>query len=309
MSATTLPARHVTDGGLETDLIFHHGIDLADFAAFVLLDDDDGRRTLREYYLGYVEIARAHEATLRLETPTWRASADWGARLGYDADALRRVNADAVRLLRQIAAESGLPAVRIVGMLGPRGDGYRSGAWDPTTGSDDAYRYHRDQVRALADGGVDAIAAYTLTDAAEARGVVRAAREAGVDVEISFTVETDGLLASGRTLAETIAEVDAADAPDAYFLNCAHPDHIARALDAETARRVVGIRPNASRLSHAELDESETLDDGDPVELAERVAALLDQMPAVRVIGGCCGTDARHVAAIWERLAGDAARA
>lgn len=303
MSASTVPVRHVTDGGLETDLIFHHGIDLPDFAAFVLLDDDDGRRTLREYYLGYVEIARMHHAALRLETPTWRASADWGARLGYDADALRRINVDAVRLLQQIAAESGLAAVRIVGMLGPRGDGYRSGAWDPDTGPDDACRYHRDQVRALADAGVDAIAAYTLTDAAEARGVVRAARASGVDVEISFTVETDGLLASGRTLASTIAEVDASDPPDGYFLNCAHPDHFGRALDADTAPRIVGIRPNASRLSHAELDESEILDDGDPVELAERVTALLERMPSVRVIGGCCGTDSRHVAAIWERLA------
>ncbi|MGJ0390663.1 homocysteine S-methyltransferase family protein [Microbacterium sp. CGR1] len=303
MSASTVPVRHVTDGGLETDLIFHHGIDLPDFAAFVLLDDDDGRRTLREYYLGYVEIARIHDAALRLETATWRASADWGARLGYDADALRRINVDAVRLLQQIAAESDLAAVRIVGMLGPRGDGYRSGAWDPITGPDDAYRYHRDQVRALADAGVDGIAAYTLTDAAEARGIIRAAREAGVDVEISFTVETDGLLASGRTLAATVAEVDAAEAPDGYFLNCAHPDHFDRALDAETARRIIGIRPNASRLSHAELDESETLDDGDPVELAERVTALLERMPSVRVIGGCCGTDSRHVAAMWERLA------
>lgn len=225
-----------------------------------------------------------------------------GARLGYDAEALRRINADAVRLLQEIAAESDLPAVRIVGMLGPRGDGYRSGAWDPVTGSDDAYRYHRDQVRALAEAGADVIAAYTLNDAAEARGIVRAAREVGADVEISFTVETDGRLATGLTLAETIAEVDAAGAPDAYLLNCAHPDHFARALDAETSPRIAGIRPNASRLSHAELDESDTLDDGDPVELATRVSALLERMPSVRVVGGCCGTDTRHVAAIWERL-------
>lgn len=309
MSASTVAGRYVTDGGLETDLIFHHGIDLPDFAAFVLVDQDDGRRLLREYYRRYVDIARAHDAPLRLETPTWRASADWGARLGYDADALRRVNVEAVRLLQPIADESGLPAVRIVGLLGPRGDGYRSGAWDPATGPDDAYRYHRAQVRALAEAGVDAIAAYTLNDAAEARGVVRAAREAGVEVEISFTVETDGLLASGRTLADTIAEVDATDAPDAYFLNCAHPDHFDRAVDAETAQRIVGIRPNASRLSHAELDESETLDDGDPVELAERVAALLERMPSVRVIGGCCGTDSRHVAAMWERLGENSGRA
>jgi S-methylmethionine-dependent homocysteine/selenocysteine methylase len=304
-----VPVRHVTDGGLETDLIFHHGVDLPDFAAFVLLDDDDGRRLLGEYYRGYVEIARAHGAPLRLETPTWRASSDWGARLGYDADAMHRVNVDAVRLLQQIAAESRLPVVQIVGMLGPRGDGYRPGAWDPVTGPDDAYRYHRDQVRALVEAGADVIAAYTLNDAAEAQGIVRAAREAGIAVEISFTVETDGLLASGRTLAETIAEVEASDPPDGYSLNCAHPDHFERALDADTAPRIVGIRPNASRLSHAELDESEILDDGDPVELADRMAQLLERMPSVRVIGGCCGTDSRHVAAIWERLGRDFVRA
>lgn len=308
-SETTAPVRSVTDGGLETDLIFHHGVALPDFAAFVLVDDDDGRRLLRQYYLGYVEIARANDAPLRLETPTWRASADWGTRLGYDADALRRVNIDAVTLLQQIAAGSGLPAVRIVGMLGPRGDGYRPGAWDPQTGPDDAYRYHRDQVRALADAGADLIAAYTLNDAAEARGIVRAARENRMEVEIGFTVETDGMLATGRTLAETISEVDATDAPDGYFLNCAHPDHFDRAVDAETARRIVGIRPNASRQSHAELDESEALDDGDPAELADRVSELVERLPAVRVIGGCCGTDARHVAAMWERLDSDPVRA
>lgn len=309
MSAPVVPVRHVTDGGLETDLIFHHGVDLPDFAAFVLLDDDDGRRLLGEYYRGYVEIARAHGAPLRLETPTWRASSDWGARLGYDADAMHRVNVDAVRLLQRIVAESGLPVVQIVGMLGPRGDGYRPGAWDPVTGPDDAYRYHRDQVRALVEAGADVIAAYTLNDAAEAQGIVRAAREAGISVEISFTVETDRLLASGRTLAETIAEVEASDPPDGYALNCAHPDHFERALDADTAPRIVGIRPNASRLSHAELDESEILDDGDPVELADRMAQLLERMPSVRVIGGCCGTDSRHVAAIWERLGRDPVRA
>lgn len=309
MSTThpSVPRLEVTDGGLETDLIFHHGVDLPDFAAFVLVDDDAGRQLLREYFLGYAAIARTHGAPLRLETPTWRASADWGARLGYDNDALRRVNGDAVRLLREVGAESGVRDVRVVGMIGPRGDGYRSGAWHPQTGADDAYRYHREQVRALAYAGADVVTAYTLNDAAEAIGVVRAAREAGVPVEISFTVETDGLLATGRTLAETIARVDAEGVPDGYLLNCAHPDHFDRALDEVSARRIVGIRPNASRLSHAELDESETLDDGDIADLSARTAELVSRLPAVRVVGGCCGTDARHVAAIWASMTPDRA--
>ena len=297
-------ARYVTDGGLETDLIFHHGVDLPDFAAFVLLDDERGRSLLREYYRGFGEVARAHGASLRLESATWRASEDWGRRLSYDATALHRVNTDAVRLLHHVAAEfRDLPEVRLVGVVGPRGDGYQEGSWDARTGADDALAYHRAQVQSLSDVGVHVIAAYTLTDAAEAVGIVRAAREAGMPVEISFTVETDGRLASGRTLAETIDRVDGEAAPDGYLLNCAHPDHLERAVDPASAGRIIGIRPNASRLSHAELDGVETLDDGDPADLAVRTAALLERLPAVRVIGGCCGTDVRHVAMMWEVLA------
>lgn len=301
---TAAGARYVTDGGLETDLIFHHGVDLPDFAAFVLLDDHHGRDLLRNYYRGFAEIARAHGASLRLESPTWRASEDWGLRLGYDAAALHRVNTEAVQLLHEIAAEfRELPEIRLVGAVGPRGDGYRSGSWDAVTGADDALAYHRAQVRALADAGVHVIAAYTLTDAAEAIGIVRAAREAGMPVEISFTVEADGLLASGLTLADTIARVDAVAAPDGYLLNCAHPEHLERAVEPDAVARIIGVRPNASRLSHAELDESETLDEGDPDELAARTVELLHRLPGVRVIGGCCGTDARHVEKMWQRLA------
>lgn len=295
--------RYVTDGGLETDLIFHHGIDLPEFAAFVLLDSRRGRRLLRDYYRAYGDIARANGAGLRLESATWRASADWGARLGYDATALDRINREAVSLMRAVAEDyADLPDVSLVGMLGPRGDGYRPGTWDPTTGADDALTYHRPQVQSLTAAGVDIIAAYTLSDAAEAIGIVRAARDEGIPVEISFTVETDGRLATGSTLAETIDLVDAGSPADGYLLNCAHPDHFAHALDAATVPRIVGLRPNASRRSHAELDESETIDEGDPADLAIAVAALAERMPSVRVIGGCCGTDARHVALMWDAL-------
>ncbi|GGM43261.1 homocysteine S-methyltransferase family protein [Microbacterium saperdae] len=308
-SDTASPVRFVTDGGLETDLIFHHGVDLPDFAAFVLVDDFRGRRLLQDYYRGYAEVAGRHGVGLRLESATWRASADWGRRLDYDAAALRRVNIEALRMLRDIASDhDDLPEIALVGVVGPRGDGYRAGEWDPATGPDDAYRYHRPQVRSLAEGGADAVTAYTLSDAAEAIGVVRAAREFQLPVEISFTVETDGRLPSGRTLAATIADVDAHGAPDGYLLNCAHPEHFARAVDAETASRIIGIRPNASRLSHAELDEAEHLDEGDPADLAACTVDLVERMPSVRVIGGCCGTDARHVTAIWERLDGEEAR-
>jgi homocysteine S-methyltransferase len=288
----------VTDGGLETDLIFHHGVDLPDFAAFPLVDDDQGRDLLRRYYGEYIAIADRAGAAVQLETPTWRASADWGDRLGYSPAALRQVNRDAVSLLRRLRDDSNLDTVLISGNLGPRGDGYVAGeAIDP----DAAEAYHAPQIEALAEGGVDLITVLTLTGTGEAIGIVRAARSIGVPVAVSFTVETDGRLPDGTPLAAAVAEVDAAGGPDYFMINCAHPTHIAPTLSdpGDWRSRIVGIRANASTLSHAELDEATELDDGNPTELAAAQDALRPQLPNLALVGGCCGTDARHVAAMW----------
>jgi homocysteine S-methyltransferase len=290
----------VTDGGLETELIYCHGQDLPDFASFPLVEEPRGRELLTTYYDGYAAIAAEHEVGLQLDTPTWRANPDWGARLGYDAAALARVDAEAVALLRGIAERwsDRVPQTRVTGQLGPRGDGYRPGAAvDP----DEAAEYHLPQVRAFAEAGVDLVSALTLTDVGEAVGVVLAARDAGVPVWVSFTVETDGRLPGGTTLAQAIGETDAAAAPDAFMVNCAHPGHVSRGLDAEGPwDRVRGLRVNASDRSHEELDAMTELDDGDPVELAAAHRSLEERLSGVEVVGGCCGTDARHVAAIWQ---------
>ena len=288
----------VTDGGLETDLLFHHGVDLPDFAAFPLLDDERGRALLGQYYDAYVAIAERAGAAVQLETPTWRASLDWGSRLGYTATDLHRLNVDAVRFLRERRDRAAVEAYLVSGNLGPRGDGYASSeAVDPM----EAEAYHRPQVEALAEGGADLITALTLTGVGEAVGVVRAARSTGLPVAVSFTVEQDGRLPGGTTLAEAIGAVDAEAAPDYYMVNCAHPTHIAEGLAApgDWRARILGVRPNASTLSHAELDEATELDEGDPAELAASNRALRDQLPDVTLVGGCCGTDARHVAALW----------
>ena len=295
-----MPAtQFVTDGGLETDLIFHRGFDLPEFAAFPLLDDERGRTALADYYTGYVAIAAAHGAGLQLETPTWRANPDWGARVGYGTEALSATNRAAVEFLRALTGEwAGRVAdVRISGQIGPRGDGYVPGAAiDP----DEAAAYHLPQVAAFAAAGADVVTALTLSDVGEAVGVVRAARQAGVPVVVSFTVETDGRLATGPTLAEAIAATDDAAAPDSFMVNCAHPDHIARGLTADGPwERVHGLRVNASDLSHEELDAMTELDDGDPDLLAIAHGRLEDLLPAVTIVGGCCGTDTRHVEAIW----------
>src|SRR4051794_27570795 len=259
--------RTVTDGGLETDLIFHHGVDLPEFAAFPLLDDAGGRVLLANYYAAYVRIARAADAGLLLEGATWRANADWGAKLGYGATALARLNRTAIEFLHEQRARSGVEGALVGGTIGPRGDGYRPGAQvDPG----EAAAYHRPQLEAFAVAGADLATAYTLTDPGEAIGIVRAARDIGLPVAISFTVETDGRLPGATPLHEAVQQVDAVAAPDWFLVNCAHPTHVAPALAWPGAwrERIVGLRANASRRSHAELDEADDLDDGDPVELA-----------------------------------------
>lgn len=294
-----LPAAgYVSDGGLETDLIFHRGVDLPEFASFPLVESDDGRALLRAYYDGYAGVARRAGAALTLESPTWRANPDWGARVGYDVLALDRVNAAAIGFLQEVRdGYADLTDVRIIGAVGPRGDGYVAGERpDP----DEAARYHLGQVEAFARAGADLVASYTLTSPEEGIGVVRAARSAGLPVLVGFTVETDGRLPDGTPLRDAIAQVDAADAPEGYVVNCAHPTHIAPGLErGDWLARIVQVNPNASTQTHEELDAAEELDEGDLDLLRTSYDALRPSLPSLRVVGGCCGTDARHVAALW----------
>lgn len=291
----------LTDGGLETTLIFGDGFALPDFAAFTLLASDDGRQALERYYRSYIAIARRHGAGLILETPTWRASADWGRRLGYDAAGLQSANAAAVAFLIALReAEPPLTAPFLIsGNLGPRGDGYRA---DASISADQAQQYHAEQIGTLHEAGVDLITAMTITTVEEAIGIVHASMQVEAPVVISFTVELDGSLPSGQSLPEAIADLDAATGAAAahVMVNCAHPDHLKAALGTghPSLARLRGLRVNASRRSHAELDDADDLDDGDPAELAALHVGLLAAEPRLVVLGGCCGTDARHVEAI-----------
>jgi homocysteine S-methyltransferase len=282
---------------METTLIHRDGLELPEFATFPLLDDDVGTEALRSYYASYARLADELGAGLMLDTPTWRANADWGAKLGYDEAALADVNRRAVALLLELRRDE--PPLLVSGCIGPRGDGYVVGE---TMTAEEAERYHDPQIALLAGEGVDLVSALTLTYAEEATGIARAAERHGVPAVISFTVETDGALPSGQPLGEAIEQVDReANGGPAYFMvNCAHPTHFAHVLDPEAPwlQRVAGIRANASQKSHAELDESDELDCGDPDELAARYRELQDALPRLAVVGGCCGTDERHVAAV-----------
>ncbi|HEX6013236.1 MAG TPA: homocysteine S-methyltransferase family protein [Geminicoccaceae bacterium] len=290
----------LADGGIETTLIFHDGLELPLFAAFHLLKDQAGREALRRYYAPYVTLARNEGLGFILESPTWRASPDWAKKLGYTGEALDRANRDAIALMRELREGfAGDAPMVISGCVGPRGDGYHP---ERTMDADEAEAYHARQIRTFAETDADMVTAIIMTHTGEAIGVTRAARAAGMPVAISFTLEIDGRLPSGEALGDAIQAVDEAtgEAPAYFMVNCAHPTHFTDVL-ADTggwARRIRGVRANASKRSHAELDEAQDLDDGDPAELAGEYAALGRLLPELKVLGGCCGTDHRHVAAI-----------
>ncbi|WP_303982026.1 homocysteine S-methyltransferase family protein [Dongia mobilis] len=286
----------LADGGLETTLVFEDGLDLPCFAAFPLLDTDSGRTTLRGYFARYLAIAARNGVGFVLDTPTWRANIDWGAKLGYDAAALDSINRDAVAFiadLRAHLANAGQPIV-LSAVIGPRGDGYVAGTEMSVT---EAEHYHSAQVESFVATAADMISAITMTNVPEATGIVRAAKAAKMPVVISFTVETDGKLPSGTNLGAAIEAVDAATGnyPAYFMINCAHPTHFENVLKGKWVNRIGGIRANASTKSHAELDAATSLDAGNPQELGQQYRALRRLLPRATVLGGCCGTDHRHV--------------
>ncbi|MCY1235044.1 Homocysteine S-methyltransferase [compost metagenome] len=289
----------MTDGGIETTLIFLEGQELPDFAAFHLLRTPEGERVLRKYFRTYAALARSFDVGLILETATWRSNPDWGSRLGYSPEELAAVNRQLVGLLEDIrdAYQTRRTPIVISGCLGPRGDGYVP---DRAMSVREAQDYHRAQVETFAGTAADLVTAITMNYVEEASGIALAAKQANMPVVISFTVETDGRLPTGQSLADAIQQVDGATAgyPAYFMINCAHPSHFQQVVhgDAPWAGRIRGLRANASRMSHAELNEAPELDAGDPVELGQAYAALkMHRLKRLNVMGGCCGTDDRHV--------------
>jgi len=288
----------LTDGGIETTLIFLERLELPDFAAFNLLKRKEGEAALRKYFRTYAGLAQRFGTGLILESATWRASADWGTKLGYSPNEMADANRRAVGLLEEVRSEFKGNAKKVVisGCVGPRGDGYNPGK---TMSEKEAETYHGNQIRVFEDSAADMVTAITMNYVEEAVGVARAAEQADMPVVISFTVETDGKLPTGQTLRTAIAQVDSATShyPSYYMINCAHPTHFEHLLNEGEpwTQRIRGLRANASRKSHAELNESPELDIGNPVELGLQHARLKSGLPRLNVMGGCCGTDHRHV--------------
>lgn len=296
----------LSDGGLETSLIFHDGLDLPYFAAFPLLKTAEGREALTRYFRNFLTLATQRGLGFVLDTATWRANPDWAVRLGVGPAELDAINRDAiafaVTLRDEFERESGKPVI-VNGVLGPRGDGYTV---EHAMSAAEAQLYHARQIASFEAAGADMVSAITMNYAEEAIGIAMAAKQARIPAVISFTVETDGRLASGIGIGDAIAAVDAATdaSPVYYMINCAHPSHFDRALTENAAwlGRIRGVRANASHKSHAELDEATELDAGDPVDLGQRYRALRGSLPRLNVLGGCCGTDHRHIAAIADAI-------
>jgi S-methylmethionine-dependent homocysteine/selenocysteine methylase len=289
---------YLTDGGIETTLIFNEGLELPDFAAFHLLQTPQGAAALKNYFGTYADLSKRFGTGLILESATWRANADWGKRLDYTSESLSEVNLRAIQLLEGIRQEMGTPArpVVISGCLGPRGDGYVP---DRAMSAQDAREYHLDQVRTFARSAADMVCAMTMNYVEEALGIVQAAAAEAMPVAISFTVETDGNLPTGQRLGDAIEDIDrrTKSYPIYYMINCAHPTHFSAVLEegGPWRQRIRGLRANASRQSHAELNDSPELDAGNPAELGKQYAQLKRVLPHLNVVGGCCGTDHRHV--------------
>ncbi len=294
----------LTDGGLETTLIFHEGIDLPAFAAFVILENEEGCEMLRKYYRRYADIARDNNVGFILESVTWRASQDWGTKLGYSSGQVATFNHKSIELLEGIRSEykTAISHMVISGCIGPRGDGYSP---DISMTAREAEAYHRTQIATYRNTKADMVAALTIPYIAEGIGIALAAKSEDMPVAIGFTVETDGRLPSGEMLKDAIEQVDSAtdNAPAYYMINCAHPTHFVDVLSGDPlSKRIRGVRANASTKSHAELDEATELDDGNPQELGSQYRDLGESFENLNVFGGCCGTDHRHIAEICKAL-------
>lgn len=305
-NSTQLGTRtYIMDGGLETTLIFEHGYDLPEFAAFPLLDQKKGCDILRNYYLRYIRVAKENNYGFILEGPTYRASSSWGKKLGYDDTELKRINTEAIALLTDLKgcyADEHTPML-VSGCIGPEGDGYHI---DHKLTVEEAETYHRQQIRNFKEAGADLVSAYTINYVEEAIGIVRASQKEAIPAVISFTVETDGRLPSGQPLGEAISRVDAeTDQGPAYFMvNCAHPSHFRDILnnDQDWLGRIRAVRANASKKSHAELEECEELDRGNLSEFGQENAALTQFLPNLHIFGGCCGTDHHHIEEICHHI-------
>lgn len=292
---------YLTEGGTETELLYKHGLKLPEFAMFPLLDDAEGLAVSRAMYRRYMEAAAAHGAGILLIGHDYRASPDWGAKLGYSPEGLAEMQRRSIGFLAEIRDEfrDRVEHAYIAGCLGPRGDAYGTGG---SMTAEEAEEYHLTQLTTLKGTEADMAVALTFNNVPEAVGAVRAAGRVGLPIGVSLTLSSEGRLRSGPTLREAVEAIDAETGGAAAWMgtNCSHPMEFFPALDdaGPWLDRLRYFRPNAAMMDKLALCKLGHLEDGDPVELGGQMADLALRLPRADILGGCCGTDERHLGEI-----------
>lgn len=263
-----------------------------------LIYQEKGRATLAAIYRQYLDIGRRYTLPLLLSTPTWRAGRDRIAQAGL---AGRDVNGDNTRFLAELRNSYAVYAqqVAICGLMSCRGDAYRP-AEAMTTQA--AGGFHAWQADALAAAGVDLLLAATLPALSEALGLARAQAATGLPYLISFVARPEGTLLDGTPLNVAIASIDSAITPRplAYLINCTHASIFRSAMRHQSnssplvRERVIGLLANTAALSPEELDDRHQLVEEVPETFGSSVSALHREL-GMKVLGGCCGTDQRHI--------------
>ncbi len=295
----------LTEGGTETEIMYRHGFELPEFAMFPLLDTPKAVRALRSIFRAHLDVAAEFGLSFLLTGLDYRASPDWGAKLGYSPQALSDANMQSIEFLREISEgyEGQIPRLLIGGCLGPRGDAY---GLNQNITAESAEDYHAVQLETLKKSGVDFAVAATFNNVPEAVGVSRAAARIGVPLFVSLTLDSTHRLKSGPSLGDAITEIDALAgeaAPEFYLLNCSHPLEYEPALDdGKWIKRLRGVRPNASKMEKIALCKLGHIEDGNPVELGEQIGDLSYRYTHMDIFGGCCGTGDSHLREIAKAL-------
>ncbi len=266
----------------------------------------EGRDVLTTLYGEYLAAGRSNGLPMLLLTPTWRADPE---RVASSPFAGRDLNGDAARFMRGVLEPRGdcAGAVAIGGLMGCRGDAYRPQEALPR---EEARSFHRPQAEALACGGVDLLFASTLPEVGEALGLAEAMAATGTPYLVSFIVRPSGILLDGTPLDEAMSRIDAEVAPRplGYMVNCVHSSVMGKALAtaagdrALATGRFLGLQANTSRKSPEELEGSNELDTETPLAFALGMVELRERF-GLRWLGGCCGTDGSHIAALALALA------
>lgn len=292
---------YLTEGGTETEILYKWGFELPEFAMFPLLDNPKADQVIRDIYRRYFDAAEKHQTGLLILGHDYRASPDWGAKLGYTTEGLADMQRRTIEFLDDVRREyvGRVSDVYIAGCIGPRGDAYGTGG---DISEEEAEEYHSVQLTTLKSTQADMAIAVTFNNVPEAVGVIRAAHRIGIPIGVSLTLTTEGVLRSGPTLREAIEVIEEKTNGSAawYGTNCSHPLEFASALADEGPwlERLRYIRPNAVKMEKVALCKLGHLEDGDPVELGEQMGEVASKFPSADILGGCCGTDERHLGEI-----------